>query len=364
MPDRQSVLLLGATGSIGSSTIDIIRRFPERFKLAGFSYHSNQVLAKSLAREFNCPFFCSSEPSFCWSDITSIEHDMSIQAIVGAAGVEPSVQLAGTGKKLLLANKESLVVAGELFNSICEENGTMVLPADSEHNSLYRLLQNQEGVKKLVLTASGGPLRSFSDQEMKQVTKSQVLNHPTWSMGDKITVDSAGLINKALEVMEAHYLFGLPFEKIDAVIHPQSFVHAAVQAQDGSFRLHVSVPDMKIPLAHGMFFPKEAPGVEKEIDLDQMQSFTFEKIDKQKFPGFKLGIAAGNAGGIMPMIFNAANEAANHAFRQDLISFSDIAKFIGNKMQERSGDNPVQSLDELLNRNTEYLNIFARELKC
>ena len=364
MPDRQDLLLLGATGSIGASTLQILRKFPERFRLVGFSYHKNEDLAQSIAKEFDCPHFCSSQTGFSWNDVTSLEHDICVQAIVGAAGVEPSIQLAASGKRLLLANKESLVVAGELFNSVCAANQTNVLPVDSEHNSLYRLLQNNEGIKKLILTASGGPLRSFTKEEMAAVTKAQVLNHPTWSMGDKITVDSAGLINKALEIMEAHYLFKVPYDKIEAVIHPQSLVHAAVQAKDGSLRLHVSAPDMKIPIAHGLFYPEEAPESDEELPLDQMQSFTFEAIDKEKFPGFKLGIEAGLAGGAMPMIFNAANEAANQAFRQDLIPFSGIAQFIAKKMAEKSGDQAVQSLEELLARNSEYLTMFARELKC
>lgn len=364
MPSRQKVILLGATGSIGSSTLDILRTYPDKFELVAISYHSNQDQAEQICKEFSCQKFCSSAPSFKWQQLVDCDFDIAIQAIVGGAGLEPSMLLAQTGRTILLANKESLVVAGELFNSAAQKHQTKVYPVDSEHNSLYRLLENKEQIARLILTASGGPLRSFSAEAVKKATLNQVLAHPTWSMGAKITVDSAGLINKALEIIEAHFLFALPYNQIEAVIHPQSLVHAAVQAPDGTLRLHVSEPDMRIPIAHALFAPAAPPEIVQPSSLAQMKDFTFEEIDKAKFPGFALGLQAGDAGGAMPMIFNAANEAANDAFRAGKISFGGIAGFIADSLDAHSADQPASDFNELYIRNEQYMTKFREKINA
>ncbi|MBW0433953.1 1-deoxy-D-xylulose-5-phosphate reductoisomerase [Leptospira yasudae] len=362
-----SVCLLGASGSVGESTLKVLRAYPEEFRLHSFSVHSNLDKALSIQKEFSPEFICvSSETAdksvlgnkigktqilYGESALSEIVREPDVQivitAIVGSVGLRPTIAAIVSGKRLGIANKETLVTSGPLINSLIAKHKTKVVPVDSEHNALFQLLEsvNQNALEKIILTASGGSFRDMPIEELASVTKEQALHHPTWSMGPKITVDSNGMINKGLEVIEAHFLFGVPYEKIGVVIHPQSIAHGIIELRDGASFVYASYPDMIFPIAHSLFHPEPVPKVLRSHPAKDWGKLEFREPDLKRYPGLGLAFAAGKAGGTGPCIFNAANEAAVELFLKDEIRFVEIPDYIRAALDEIPIDFP-EALEE------------------
>ena len=280
--------------------------------------------------------------------ISETDCEMVLNGIVGSAGLIPSVAALTEGIELALANKESLVVGGELVMQLAEGTGAPIIPVDSEHSALYQLLADQQAgtVDKLILTASGGPFRGASPAQLEDVTVEQALAHPTWEMGGKITIDSATLMNKGLELIEAHHLFGMPYERIEVVVHPQSIIHSLVQLCDGATLAHLGYPDMRVPISYALHYPDRADVPVKPLDLVDLGQLTFEAPDPDTFACLRLARAAGIAGGTAPCILNAANEVAVHAFLGGRLRFADIARVIEETLSELPSGT-VHSFDAL-----------------
>ena len=354
----QSIVVLGATGSIGRSTLDVIARHPERYRVVALAAHSQIDLLETQIRQFAPAYAVVVDPVaaetlrqrvaqaglrtevLTGSDaLTTLvrlpEVDTVMAAIVGAAGLPSAIAAAEAGKRVLLANKEALVMAGALFMNAVRQSGAVLLPIDSEHNAIFQSLpgdyaQNpvQHGISHIILTASGGPFRGFDRAQLADVTPAQAVSHPKWSMGPKISVDSATLMNKGLEVIEAHYLFGIPHDKIKVVVHPQSTIHSLVQYVDGSVLAELGAPDMRTPIAHALAWPERiASGVEM-LDLVACGCFDFMAPDLDAFPCLRLAFDALAQGGSAPAVLNAANEVAVAAFLAGRIGFLQIAEII------------------------------------
>lgn len=362
----QRIALFGATGSIGASTLSVIRRHPERFSLFALSAHRRWEALVPLCQEFRPRVAVVSEPAdarrlqqalaeagvkvevLAGSDALvavaqSAEVDTAVAAIVGAAGLPSTLAAVAAGKRVLLANKEALVMAGPLVRAAAEAAGAPLLPIDSEHNALlqcltgvverlpsgqWRLGSAREEIARLVLTASGGPFRTRDPQTFAAITPAEACAHPTWSMGQKISVDSATMMNKGLEVIEAMWLFGLPLAAIEVLIHPQSVVHALVEYRDGSVLAHLSEPDMRIPIAHALAWPERIASGAARLSLVARQTLTFEAPDARRFPCLSLAIAAAEQGESAPAILNAANEVAVAAFLAGQLAFDRIPAVI------------------------------------
>jgi 1-deoxy-D-xylulose-5-phosphate reductoisomerase len=342
------IVVLGATGSIGASLFDIVRKNRKRYRIELVSCHTSVETLAEIAEEFEVPAVYISDESVsehpfppCVKQrffgraqlkeaLSSIECDLVVNAIVGAAGLEASFFTLQRGINLALANKESLVAGGELLTQVSKSTGARIFPVDSEHSALQQcLLAGAHGeVEKLILTASGGPFRTRSRESLSEVTPAEALKHPNWSMGSKITIDSATMMNKGLEVIEAHFLFGLPPEKIEVVIHPQSIVHSMIQFQDGAIIAQLSPPDMRLPIAYALEFPwRMATGLPR-LDISRAFSLDFEPPDTRKFPTLVLAYEALRLGGLAPLRLNAANEIAVAAFLAEEIKFTDIPTII------------------------------------
>ncbi len=355
---RQKVLVLGATGSIGRSALDVISRNPDRYEVVGLVAHSNMDAMAELAEIYQPEFLALTNPQvardaqirwpqWIWHHQQSAVQaycgscniDIVIAAIVGAAGLLPTMSAVNAGKKVLLANKESLVLTGALMMNAAKKSGAQILPVDSEHNAIFQCLPPQFnhshhlfhthlGVEKLWLTASGGPFRQYCLHNLETVTPAQAINHPNWQMGKKISVDSATMANKGLELIEAHFLFGLPSSQIEVVIHPQSIIHSLVQYCDGGFVAQMGCPDMRIPIAHCLAYPERIQSGAKPLNLFELSNLSFEQPNLEKFPALKLARLALEAGGVLPAVFNAANEVAVDAFLTERIAFTQIANCI------------------------------------
>jgi 1-deoxy-D-xylulose-5-phosphate reductoisomerase len=358
------ICVLGSTGSIGVSTLDVIRAHPDLFKVESLTAHSNiELLAKQCAefkptmvvvgsadaasrlneqlKSMGLPVtvYHGAEALVSASTLTSVDTVMA--AIVGAAGLVPTIEAAKLGKRILLANKEALVMAGDIFMSAISSSGAELLPIDSEHNAIYQCLPDANtsnggsrgrysslGVKEILLTASGGPFRNHSLDQLKNVTPDQACAHPNWVMGRKISVDSATMMNKGLEVIEAHHLFGLPAEQIKVLIHPQSVVHSMVRYIDGSVIAQLGQPDMKTPIAYGLGWPLRIDASVKELDFTNAHDLSFEPVDLNRFPCLPLSYQALAAGGLAPTILNAANEIAVDSFLKKEIGFTQIPELV------------------------------------
>ncbi len=365
----QKIIILGITGSVGTTALHVLKNNPEEFNLTGFSYHSNFQQARDIAKLWK-PLAVSCTNSSIkqeeieyWKqqgilffktmeELLSIEYDAVLVSVVGSIGALATKTAADQGKRILLANKESLIMAGSIIMESVAKNNAVLVPVDSEHSSLFRLLHNSRSVdsrsiKKLILTASGGPFRTHTPQEIMQARKEDVLKHPTWNMGHKITVDSASMVNKALELMEASHLFGIDYSHLDAVIHSKSLVHAILQYNDGSHSFHVSHPDMFYPVAHALYYPHAAPEILPSISLADYAQISFETIDPEKYPAFFLGKQAGAQGGIFPSVFNAANEKAVSLFLEDKIRFQQIPSAIDHALNTIP-DQPASSLQDFM----------------
>jgi len=342
------LLILGATGSIGVQALDVVDRTPDEIELVGVSAQTSwetlvaQASARGLSRIALTDGAAAARAAGSWDGevlagpeglvklIVESGADLVLNALVGSAGLGPTIATLGEGIDLALANKESLVVGGELVMALAEGTGARVIPVDSEHSALHQLIAGERpgDVERLILTASGGPFRGLAADDLKNVTVEQALAHPTWSMGGKITVDSATLMNKGLEVIEAHYLFGTPYERIDVLVHPQSIVHALVQLCDGATLAHLGYPDMRVPIAYALHLPERVGLPVAPLDLAAAGSLTFESPDMAAFPCLRLAREAGLAGGTAPCVLNGANEIAVHAFLEGRISFTRIAELV------------------------------------
>ena len=350
---KRKFILFGATGSIGDSTLDILRQHPDDFELVGFTWHNNEEKARRIQAEFGVKHtYSTAAPGSDENTLRLLDqaHDFILQAIVGAAGVFTTLEAAKRGERILLANKESLVIAGDVVMAAVEKHGATLLPVDSEHSSVFRLLQGAatQHLAKVYLTASGGPLLHVHGDEFDNAPKSLVLKHPTWVMGQKITVDSAGLTNKALEIIEAHHLFHLPYENIQAVIHPQSYVHAITQFTDGTIAQHVSQPDMRYPIAYAMYYPEASKSTVPDRAIASYPALEFFPVDETKFRSYALGRRAGALGTYHPAVYNAANEAAVAAFLADEIRFGEIASLIERALSEKYDAWDFTSIEGLL----------------
>ncbi|MBX5468524.1 MAG: 1-deoxy-D-xylulose-5-phosphate reductoisomerase [Thermoleophilaceae bacterium] len=342
------VIVLGSTGSIGTQALDVIGRSDELEVVAlaaatSFEQVVEQARAHGVTRVALADEAAAALAAEAWTEgevlagaegvmslVTETECDLVLNALVGSAGLGPTVAALGEGIDLALANKESLVVGGELVTALAEATGARIVPVDSEHSALAQLIGSERpgAVERLVLTASGGPFRGRSPEELESVTVEQALAHPTWEMGGKITIDSATLMNKGLEVIEAHHLFGVPYERIDVVVHPQSIVHALVHLNDGASLAHLGYPDMRVPISYALHHPERADVPVPALDLPALGQLTFEAPDERAFPCLRLAREAGRAGGTAPCVLNAANEVAVRAFLDGRLSFTGIPEVI------------------------------------
>jgi 1-deoxy-D-xylulose-5-phosphate reductoisomerase len=347
---ERSVTVLGATGSIGASTIDLLKRDRVRFRVEALSANSNAAALAALARELGARFAAVGDPAAyrALKDAlggTGIEagagEDALIEAalrpaqwvigaITGAAGLKPTLAAAERGAIVALANKECLVCAGGLFMRRAAAAGATILPVDSEHNALFQAMSagRREDVRRVILTASGGPFRTWTAEAIRSATREQALRHPNWSMGPKVTIDSATLMNKGLELIEAHHLFALPPEQIDVLVHPQSIVHGLVEFRDGSLIAQLGSPDMRIPIAHCLAWPERLNGPAPRLDLARVSTLTFEEPDLARFPALGLAKRALEVGGAAPTVLNAANEVAVAAFLAGGLGFVGIAAVV------------------------------------
>jgi 1-deoxy-D-xylulose-5-phosphate reductoisomerase len=335
------VAVLGSTGSIGTTALRVIARQPGRFHVAALTAFSNATLLAAQETATNPSYVAlvspnGVKPHAAWRTgasalveaATRDDVDIVLNAVVGAAGLDATLAALEAGKRVALANKETLVVAGELAAAACVRNGGEIVPVDSEHSAILQCLgrRDRSDVRRLIITASGGPFRTWTPAAMGGATLADALRHPTWSMGRKITVDSATLANKALEVIEAHFLFGLPYENIEVVVHPQSVVHSMVEFVDGSVLAQMGVPSMELPVLYALTHPERVrdDGVPR-FDPVAHSPLTFEPVRLADFPALRLGLEAGRAGGAAPAVFNAANEQAVALFLEGKMQFADIA---------------------------------------
>ena len=342
----KKVILLGSSGSIGESTCKVARALPEKMKLVGLGVAKSTDRMLEQAKEFGVKALAVSDPQAAEKVkprlpqgtqfypgaeglarmVEETEADMVLVAIVGTAGLAPALAALRSGKDLAVASKEILVLAGSAVMAEAKKRKKQVLPVDSEHNAIFQCLvgANEKEVRKVILTASGGPFRQSSAQAMEKVTLAQALKHPTWSMGQKITIDSATMFNKGLEMIEAHWLFGLPMRQVDVVVHPQSIVHSLVEFIDGSVLAQLSVTDMCFPIQYAVTYPERMPSGLPPLDLAKLGTLTFEQPDEKRFPALRLAREAGEQGGTLPGVLNAANEVAVEAFLAERISFPRI----------------------------------------
>ncbi len=367
-PTLKQIALLGSTGSIGRGALDVVQHLSGRLQIASLAARSNwQLLAQqakkhlpklvALADETHADKL---EAALAGTGIrvaagtgglaaaASIpEADIALVAVVGAAGLPLALAALDSGKVLALANKEALVMAGELLTARAAARGLPILPIDSEHSAIHQCLRAGEHgeVERITLTASGGPFRTFSRHDLDRVTPEMALRHPTWSMGAKVTIDSATLTNKALEVLEAHWLFGMRPDRISVVVHPQSIVHSMVEFRDGSTIAQLGVPDMRVPIQYALTYPERVPGLAARLDLPALRSLTFEAPDTDRFPGLLLGWRAAAAGGTAGAVLNAANEVAVELFLARRIRFLDITRTVMKVMDAHQVSHPVSVED-------------------
>jgi 1-deoxy-D-xylulose-5-phosphate reductoisomerase len=357
----RKILIVGSTGSIGTQALDVVERSGE-LEVAGLAAASSWELLLEQAGRFGVERLALADPdAAARADeharvlsgpeglvelIVETDCDLVLNALVGSAGLGPTVATLGEGIDLALANKESLVVGGELVTALAEATGARLIPVDSEHSALFQLLAGEPPgtVDRVVLTASGGPFRGRT--ELEAVTVEEALAHPTWRMGGKITVDSATLMNKGLELIEAHHLFGVPYERIDVVVHPQSIVHALVHLNDGASLAHLGYPDMRVPISYALHHPERADVPVPTLDLVELGELTFERPDEATFACLRLAREAAQAGGTAPCVLNAANEVAVHAFLRGDLSFTGIARVIESTLAELPA-RPVRHFSDL-----------------
>ncbi|OUM88372.1 MAG: 1-deoxy-D-xylulose-5-phosphate reductoisomerase [Bacillus thermozeamaize] len=366
----KNVAILGSTGSIGRQTLEVIAHYPDRFRVVALAAGRQVDQLVAQARQFQ-PRLVSvatrelaeevrlrlpSHIRVCYGEegllevATHPECHFLLSGILGSIGLKPTLAAIQAGIPIGLANKETLVSAGHLVMREAKKRGVPILPVDSEHSAIFQALQGQsrEGVRQLILTASGGSLRHLTRQELRTVTIREVLQHPNWSMGAKITVDSATMMNKGLEVIEAHWLFGVPFDKIKVLIHPESVIHSMVEFVDGAILAQLGLPDMRTPIQYALSYPERLPHIQAEyLSLDHLRALHLEKVDEARYPALSIAYRAGRAGGLYPTVMNAANEEAVHAFLEGRLPFDRIEQVVEHVLNRcQGGKDP--SLEEVL----------------
>jgi len=370
----KAITLLGSTGSIGTQTLDIVAQYPDRFRLVGIAAGNNVELLAQQVRQFKPEIVAirntqkfdrlkealadlDPQPKLLSGEEGIIEvarfgdSEAVVTGIVGCAGLLPTIAAIEAGKDIALANKETLIAGGPVVNPLIEKHGVKLLPADSEHSAIFQCLQGvpEGGLKRIILTASGGAFRDWPVEKLSEVTVADAIKHPNWSMGRKITVDSATLMNKGLEVIEAHYLFGLDYDDIDIVVHPQSIIHSLIELQDTSVLAQLGWPDMRLPLLYAMSWPERLKTDWEQLDLVKAGDLTFRDPDRTKYPCMDLAYAAGRAGGSMTAVLNAANEQAVALFLDERVQFLDIPKLIEATIDRHRADNTqTPTLDDIL----------------
>lgn len=364
----KNLAILGSTGSIGTQTLDVVRDLPEMFRVAVLAANTSDKKLEAQIEEFRPELAVLADEAAAarlkarYKGTTKIlggedglvaaavfpAVDMVVTSLMGFAGLAPTLAAIRAGKNIALANKETLVAAGELVRREASAHGAAILPVDSEHSALFQCLQGEkrEAVESLILTASGGPFRGRRKEALAGVSIGDCLKHPTWSMGRKITVDSATLVNKGLEVIEAHWLYGMPYDKIKVVVHPQSIVHSMVAFQDGAVMAQLGVPDMRLPIQYALTYPERMASTLARLDFARLGTLTFEEPDTKTFRGLAIAIEAGRAGGTAPCVMNAANEIAVAAFLDGSIRFLDIYDIIEQTLSARSV-RPAESFEIL-----------------
>lgn len=364
------ISILGSTGSIGRSTLSVVEKFPDRFSVVAIAAGRNIALLEQQVRQFRPRIVSVLSDAAADElrerlkgiDVTVLsgvegmiaaasadEADITVSAIVGTAGLVPTMAAIRAGKDIALANKEVLVAAGELVTKECRERSVRLFPVDSEHSAIFQCIGAGTGrdIRRLILTASGGPFRNLKRQALEKVTIEQALKHPNWSMGRKITIDSATLMNKGLEVIEARWLFGISQDRISVLIHPQSIVHSMVEYRDGAVVAQLGAPDMKGPIAYALSYPERLEGVSPALDLAKVGALTFEEPDTERFPCLGYAYEALDAGGSMPAVLSAANEVAVKYFLDEKIGFMDIPRVIRKTMQAHV-PSPIKTVDDAL----------------
>lgn len=353
--------VLGSTGSIGRQTLEVVRALPDRFRIVGLAVGRNTKLLAEQIEEFRPDFIyhrdkggqtlktgtgyklLSLEEIACHPDVDTV-----VVATSGKAGLKATLAAVRAGKTIALANKESLVMAGEIITAEARQSGAQILPIDSEHSAIWQCLRGENTPSRLILTASGGPFRDYSTEELKKVTVEQALEHPSWQMGKKVTIDSATLMNKGLEVIEARWLFDIPVDSVSVIIHPQSIIHSMVEFADGSVKAQLSYPDMRLPIQYALTYPERFTNEQlRKIDWKDIKAFTFEQPDFETFPCLRLAIEAGREGGTCPAVLCAADEAAVELFLSRRIGFTDIARLVEQVLsRHESSHNPT--LEEIM----------------
>ena len=359
----KKLAILGSTGSIGTQTLDVVREHPDRFEVYAICAHRSVDKLVEQARDFRPEVVCIADESLytelkqklqaalgadaemmkVWAGADAIAEmvtmpsiDIVVAAMVGYAGLRPTMEAIRTGKTIALANKETLVVAGELICALAEQYHTPILPVDSEHSAIFQSLvgEDHSEIEKILLTASGGPFRTWTLDQISRAKAADALRHPNWDMGAKITIDSASMMNKGFEVIEAKWLFGVDVEKIEVLVHPQSIVHSAVQFTDGAVKAQLGAPDMRLPIQYSLTFPERLGAGFPRLDLFKTANLTFEKPDLERFPNLRLAYEAMHRGGNMPCVLNAANEVVNLAFREGKMGFLEMSDVIRKTMDK------------------------------
>lgn len=354
---KKQIAILGSTGSIGTQTLDVVRHNPDRFEVYAIVANRSIDQLIAQAKEFHPEVVCiadetlytplkdalSNMPCKVWAGAQAIAEmvtmpsiDVVVAAMVGYAGLRPTMEAIRAGKTIALANKETMVVAGEIICDLARKHHAPILPVDSEHSAIFQSLVGEDcnGIEKILLTASGGPFRTFTREQMQHVTAAQALKHPNWDMGAKITIDSASMMNKGFEVIEAKWLFGVDYNQIEVLVHPQSIVHSAVQFKDGAIKAQLGAPDMRLPIQYALTFPERVTSDFPRANLLDLGGLTFEKPDQDRFPNLRLAYEAIARGGNMPCVLNAANEVVNLAFRQGTCGFLEMSDRIAQTMSQ------------------------------
>lgn len=354
---KRKIAILGSTGSIGTQALDVISEHSDLYEAYVLTANNNVEKLIEQARHFepeavvianekhyntvkealeDLPIKVYAGAEALCEVVQDTNIDIVLASMVGFAGLQPTISAIKAKKAIALANKETLVVAGELIKRLANQYEVPILPVDSEHSAIFQCIEPGNRIEKILLTASGGPFRNFSDEELKNATKAQALSHPTWTMGAKITIDSATLMNKGFEVIEAKWLFDVKPEQIQVVVHPQSVIHSMVQFEDGAVKAQLGMPDMRLPIQYAFSYPKRLHSSFERIDFFKLKNMTFEEPDTKRFRCLDIAYKALNMGGNMPCVVNAANEIANHAFISDQITFERIAEIIEETMQRMS----------------------------
>ena len=353
----KQLCILGSTGSIGTQTLDVVATYPDRYSVYALCAHRSVDKLIEQARQFQPEVVCIADESLyetvkealadlpvkVWTGADAIAEvvtmpsiDIVVAAMVGYAGLRPTIEAIKAGKTIALANKETLVVAGEIICDLAAQHHTPILPVDSEHSAIFQSLvgEDRSEIEKILLTASGGPFRNYTLDQMRTVTAADALKHPNWEMGAKITIDSASMMNKGFEVIEAKWLFGVPVEKVQVLVHPQSIVHSAVQFTDGAIKAQLGAPDMRLPIQYALSFPERLASDFPRADLFALGALTFEQPDLERFPNLALAYEAMHRGGNMPCVLNAANEVVNLAFREGRCGFLQMSDVIAQTMDK------------------------------